>query len=91
MFSTPYFMNFGRLLGRSLEGFGPQVEFQVDQQTDHMASSWQVGRNSKYAKKYTFSMFLGPRPSNFEAKFTKERPQSDQQSGKKISTSWPNI
>ena len=51
MFSIPFLIDFGSLLGRFLEGFGPQVECQVDQKIDHTASCWQVGRNSKKAKK----------------------------------------
>ena len=38
-------------MGRFLMDFGIQVEGQVDQKIDHMASCWQVRRNSKKAKK----------------------------------------
>ena len=85
MFSIPFLIDFGSLLGRFLEGFGPQVECQVDQKIDHMASCWQVGRNSKKAKKPKENQgFLVPRPSNFEAKFNKKRTQTDQNSSKKF-------
>ena len=50
-----------------------------------MASCWQVRRNSKKAKKQlVFQGFLVLRPSNFEAKLTKKRPQTDQKSNKKL-------
>ena len=65
--------------------FGSQVEGQVDQKIDHIASCWQVGRNSKKAKKpKVFQGFLVSRPSNFEAKLTKKRPKTDQNSSKKL-------
>ena len=55
----------------------------MDQKIDHMASCWQVGGNSKKAKKLkVFQSFLVPRPSNFEAKLSKKRPQTDQKSNK---------
>ena len=38
---------FGRPPDRFWVDFGSQVEGQVDQKIDHMASCWQVGRNSK--------------------------------------------
>ena len=66
-------------------GFGSQVECQVDQKIDHVASCWQVGRSSKNLKKLSvFQCFLVPRPSNFEAKLTNKRPQADQKSSKKL-------
>ena len=51
-----------------------------------MASCWQVGRNSKKAKKKlkVFQCCLVSRPSNFEAKLTNKRPQADQKSSKKL-------
>ena len=50
-----------------------------------MASCWQVGRNSKKAKKPKENQgFLVPRPSNFEAKFNKKRTQTDQNSSKNL-------
>jgi len=85
MFSIPFLIDFGSLLGRFLEGFGSQVECQVDQKIDHTASCWQVGQNSKNLKKpKVFQGFWAPRPSNFEAKLAKKRPQSDQKSSKKL-------
>ena len=85
IFSIPFLIDFGSLLGRFLEGLGPQVECQVDQKFDHTASCWQVGRNSKNLKKPTvFQCFWAPRPSNFETKLAKKRPQSDQKSSKKM-------
>ena len=66
-------------------GFGSQVECQVDQQIDHVASCWQVGRSSKNLKKLlVFQCVLVPRPSNFEAKLTKKLPQADQNSNKNL-------
>ena len=50
IFSIPFFIDFGSLLGRILVSFGFQVECQVDQQIDHMASCWQVGRQSTNTK-----------------------------------------
>ena len=50
MVSTAFLIDFGGLLARFCDGFGPQVEGQVDQKIDHMASRWQVGRNSKNTK-----------------------------------------
>ena len=35
-------------------------------------------------KTFVFQCFLVPRPSNFEAKLTKKRPQADQKSSKKL-------
>ena len=50
-----------------------------------MASCWQVGRNSKKAKKPMENQgFLVSRPSNFEAKFNKKRPKTDQNSSKNL-------
>ena len=50
-----------------------------------MASCWQVGRNSKKAKKPKENQgFLVSRPSNFEAKFNKKRPKTDQNSSKNL-------
>ena len=81
----PFLMHFGSLLGRFLVDFGSQVEDQVDQKIDHMASCWQVGRNSKKAKKpMAFQGFLVPWPSNFEAKLSKKRPKTDQNSSTKL-------
>lgn len=83
IFSIPFLIDFGSLLGRILVGFGCQVEGQVDQKIDDMASCWQVGRNSNKAKKpFVFQGFLVPRPSNFEAKLSKKRSQTDQKSKK---------
>ena len=66
-------------------GFGSQVEGQVDQIIDHVASCWQVGRSSKNLKKLlVFQCFLVSRPSNFEAKLTKKLPQTDQKSRKNV-------
>ena len=74
IFSIPFLIDFGSLLGRILVGFGCQVEGQVDQKIDHMASCWQDGRHSKKAEKpKVFQGFLVPRPSNFERKFPKQR------------------
>ena len=85
MFSIPFLIDFGSLLGRFLEGFGPQVECQVYQKIDHTASCWQVGKNSKKTKKMFFKVFgpLGRPTSTFP-----ERSKIKQQ---KISTSWPNF
>ena len=83
IFSIPFLIDFGSLLGRILVGFGCQVEGPVDQKIDHMAFCWQVARNSKKAKKLkVFQCFLVPRPSNFEAKLSKKRSQTDQKSKK---------
>ena len=80
-----FLIDLGGILGRILEGLGPHVEGQVDQKIDHMAPSWQVRRNSKNLKKpKVFQGFWAPRPSNFEAKLSKKRPQSDQKSSKKM-------
>ena len=50
-----------------------------------MASCWQVGRNSKKAKKPMENQgFLVSRPSTFEAKFNKKRPKIDQNSSKNL-------
>ena len=50
-----------------------------------MASCWQVGRNSKKAKKPKENQgFLVSRPSNFEAKFNKKRSKTDQNSSKNL-------
>ena len=50
-----------------------------------MASCWQVGRNSKKAKKPKENKgFLVSRPSNFEAKFNKKRVKTDQNSSKNL-------
>ena len=50
-----------------------------------MASCWQVGRNSKKAKKPKGNQgFLASRPSNFEAKFNKKRSKIDQNSSKNL-------
>ena len=85
MFWIPFFIDLGSLLGRFLVGFGAQVGSQVDQKIDHMASCWQVARNSKKARKpYDFQCFLVSRPSNFEAKLTKKCFQADQKSSKKL-------
>ena len=89
MFSVPFLIDFGSLLDRFLEGFGAQVECQVDQKIDHTASCWQVGQNSKQKKKTisfpkVFQSFWAPRPCNFEAKFAKKRPQSDRTSSKNL-------
>ena len=85
IFSIPFLIDFGSLLGRILEGFGPQVEGQVDQKIYHIASRWQVGRNSKkYKKPMVFYSFLYSRPSNFEVKLQTKRPQSDPKSNKKL-------
>ena len=75
----------GRLLDGFLVDFRCQVESQVDQKIDHMASCWQVGRSSKKAKKLKENQgFLVSRPSNFEAKFNKKRPKTDQNSSKNL-------
>ena len=47
IFSIPFLIDFGSLLDRILVGFGCQVEGQVGQKIDHMASCWQDGRHSK--------------------------------------------
>ncbi len=53
-FLNRFLIDLGRILNRFLEGFGPQIEGQVDQKIHHMASCWQVDRNSKkYKKKLT--------------------------------------
>ena len=50
-----------------------------------MASCWQVGRNCKKAKNPKENQgFLVSRPSNFEAKFNKKRPKTDQNSSKNL-------
>ena len=86
MFSMSFFIDFGSILGRFLEGFGIQVEGQIDKQIDHMASCWQVGRNSKNYKKPIsfFYSFWVSRPSIFEAKLTRKRLQGDQKSSTKL-------
>ena len=72
-------------LGSNLEGFGAQVQGQVDKKIYHMASCLQVGRNSQNTKNpQVFQWFWGPRPSNFEAKLTRKHPQSDQKSSKNL-------
>ena len=84
-FSDRFLIAFWRLLGRILVDFWSQVEGQVDQKIDHIASSWQVRRRSKKAKKQlVFQGFLAPRPSNFDPKLTKKRPQTDQKSSKNL-------
>ena len=50
-FSDRFLIAFWKLLGRILVDFWSQVEGQVDQKFDHIASSWQVRRNIKKAKK----------------------------------------
>ena len=47
----PVFIDLGRLSGRFLVSFGPQVGSQVEQKIDHMASCWQDGQNNKNLKK----------------------------------------
>ena len=75
----PFLVDFWNLLGRCLEGFGAQVEGQVDQKFDHMASCWPVGRSSKNASKlFLFQYFWVPWPSDFETKLTKKRSESVQ-------------
>ena len=50
-----------------------------------MASCGQVSRDSKKAKKPKENQgFLVSRPSNFEAKFNKKRPKTDQNSSKNL-------
>ena len=52
---------------------------------DHPTSCWQVGRSSKNTKTLkVLQGFWAPRHSNFEAKLTNIRPQSDQKSSKKL-------
>ena len=64
-----FLIDLGGILGRFLEGFGPQVEGQVGQKIDHVASCWQVGQNTKNTKKpKVFQWFWAPRPANLEAK-----------------------
>ena len=73
LFLIEFCIDFGRLLGGFLVDFQCQVEGQVDQKIDHMASCWQVGRNSKKAEKPRENQgFVVSRPSNFEAKFKKK-------------------
>ena len=47
---VPFFIDVGSFLRRNLEGCGPQLEGQVDQRINHVASCWQVGRNNKNTK-----------------------------------------
>ena len=54
-------------------GFGSQVEGQVDQRIDHVASCWQVGRSSKNLKKtICFSRFFGPSALQLRSKIDKK-------------------
>ena len=85
MFWLPFFIDLGSLLGWFSVGFGLQVGSQVDKKMGLVASFWQVGQNSKNLKKPgVFQGFWAPRPSNFEAKLAKNRPQSDQKSSKNL-------
>ena len=60
-FLNRFLIDFGSLLGRFLEGFGPQVEGQVDQKIDHVTACFQVCQNGENHKKpNVFSMILGP-------------------------------
>ena len=61
-FLNRFLIDFGRILGRFLEGFGPQVEGQVGQKIDHVTACFQVCQNCKNHEKNPmfFSMILGP-------------------------------
>ena len=58
--SRPCLIEFGSILDRSLKGLGLQLEREVNQKNDHMASCWHVVRNFKNSKNRWFSNLLGP-------------------------------
>ena len=87
MFSMPFLIDFGSLLSGFLVDFGSQVEGQVDKKSiiwPLVGKLAEIATKPSKKKPEVFQCFLIPRPSNFEAKLTKKRPQSDQRSSKNL-------